>query len=201
MTIIRRFVANTTKISKILVDDDSEYLWIAYHRDSSGICHVKKVSAHDIDQVYFDIQISAQSIVDLAIGGSGTQKSLGVLYNDDSRVLTTYATEAPFNTELDFEKPFGIPNPIALTITDDNIFVLLPGTSSGERARVLIYDLFTEFDTVIDFDESGESVYDATDIVADSNNNVWVITHTTPTQLIRIWFASGGWRYTIHSMQ
>lgn len=204
MTIIRHFTFDEPRISHLVVDEDESFVWLAFEQDSDGICHLKKVSAHDFDQVYFDIEIEVDVIVDVKLPGNGY---IYVVYKQpNTYIFTRYSTSNPFTTYTNYSKPYGIPTPLEIAnfSSDDSTFVLLPDHSGGYQARILHYSFggtYLEVINISDLLHSSETLNDITSMTSDVDDNLWLVTYTNPVKLARIWFASGGWNMKIKSIQ
>lgn len=196
MTTFRRFADGDLPRVSNIATDDAGYLWISYEKDTDGICHLKKCSATDLNQVYFDIEIEVDSIVDMKIKGN----YIYTLYNNDSVVLSRYNLNNPFTDTTDFAKPFGIPNPLELAISDSNVLVLLPDPSGIVSNRVLVYAPSSTYQQVLILSDYDVSVSDVSSITSDDDDNFWLVTYTNPAKLIRLWFASGGWNFQLTSI-
>lgn len=200
MTIIKRYPFDTTKITHTAVD--TNYVWLAFQKDSDGICHLMKVAHNDFTQVYLDIEIeNIDVILDIKISSS----FIYVLFDGSTENLVgkRYSTSNPFSSYSSYTKPYGIPTPLELAV-GDYVYVLLPDASGGVGAKILKYSLsgtFSETVNINDYLESSESVTDVTSITCDDDDNLWLVTYTNPVKLVRLWFASGGWAMQIKSIE
>ncbi len=195
MTITTRFSFEEPRISHLVVDQDNEYVWIAFTQDSDGICHLKKVSATDFDQVYFDIEIEVDQIIDVKLDSDNGY--IYVLYRQpNTYVMTSYSLTNPLTDYTNYSKPYGIPTPLEMTISAGTAYVLLADSSGGYGARILVFNssgVYTETVLLDDLLQSAETIYEVSSITSDADDNLWIVTYTNPVKLVRVWFASGGW--------
>jgi hypothetical protein len=192
MTTIRRYADDTPQISKILASTTQEQIWIAYDQDSDGICLLKKAYFNSPESTNIAVEITTGAIADMKLFDG----YLYVLLNGDSRVFIVYGENNPYTDVDEATKPYGIPEPVGITANNNGILVLLPGSTSGTNAKVMVYSLGGTYQSIIDL----PGVYDATSIISDSSDNAWIVTNTNPAKLIRVWFASGGWYKQIRSI-
>ncbi len=193
MTTSKRFTFDHPGISHLLVDEVREFVWIAFKKDSDGICHLKKVSVSDFNQVYFDVEIEATSLVDVKL--DSTNGYIYVLYPQPStRILSQYSVNNPFTNVTHYTTPYGIPTPIEMTIAD-NIYVLVGDSSGGVNGKILSFSSGSYNETINlgTLLQSSETLYEISSITSDANDNLWIVTYTNPVKLVRVWFASGGW--------
>jgi hypothetical protein len=182
MTQIRQFTQTYPTITKILTDDASgSYLWIAYDKDTDDICHLQKVSAFDLDQIYYDVEIEAKEIVDLKIYSS----YIYVLYNNSTYLASRYSTTNPYTTTtVNFARPVGLAEePVECTVMGSYIYFLLPGIISGENAKILRYGITGTYNTTIDL----SGVTNANSMTNDGTY-IWVISNEDPGKLVRVWY-------------
>lgn len=194
MTTIHRYTNDYPKISR-MVSDGGDYVWIAYEKDSDGVCHVQKVSANALDQVYFDLEVEAERIVDM----EANDNQLYVLLGNSTYLAIGYGANDPLTNITTFARPATmLEEPVALCIDDGNdvINILLPGSSSATNA--IVYRFNTSSAILIEtiaVRVANIRIVEARDISLDANDNLWIVTYTNPTKLIRMWFASGGWKF------
>lgn len=186
--IVRRHSYTEGKITAIY-KEAGNYLWIAYKNTSS--CKLKKVSIFDPTSIYFNITVDVDEI--LEVNGIGTYIYLTV--DDDTYIGARYFSSNPLATSSFITKPAGITEKsIDLTTDSTHVYLLLSGTASGTNAKILKYDHLTlALTTTYDLSLSGkDTIYNAKSITIDDSGNLWVVTYTSPSKLIKVWETSGG---------
>lgn len=197
MTIQRTFNYTEPTITAQAVDDSGQSLWLAFSQDVEGNCVLKKVSAFDPSQVFFSIDIAVSRINRIIVFGT----SLYLAYNDTDLLGAKYTLSNPLLTHTDFDRPVGInENPVDVVATGSDLFYLLPGDSSGENAKVINLTTSGTFVETIDLLKSGNIVTNAKSIAVDTSDNLWIITYTSPTNLVRVYEVLSVWDFTITQM-
>lgn len=189
MTIIRNYNFNTTQVTAI-VNDNSGYLWLGFSKNSDGVCILRKVSVHDPNQVYYEIEIEADEIKVLHVYGS----FLYVGLDDDTYLFQRYSLTSPLTISASLSRPIGInEDPIAIVNDGTYLYFLLPGISP-ENSKILKYRISTcALNTTIDL----STINNAIDFTY-TNSNLWVITNESPSKLIRV-YDDGGYTYDVTS--
>lgn len=192
MTTKIRYTSTDPTITASVIDGD--YLWYSTNKDSDNYCHLKKVAATNIDQVYFDLEIdesgTSASIVTLKIYST----NIYVLFSDNTYLVSKYATSSPHSTTVvNFTAPPGVTeNPVDMVVTSTNVYVLIAG-ESGANAQIIKYNLTGKHQATIELDYSGVIVDTASSLAVDDSDNIWVVTNTNPVELVRVW-DDAGWR-------
>lgn len=197
MTINRRFTYDETKITAIKVDQTTNFLWIAYEKNSDGICVLKKVSGFDPDQLYFDIDdIEVDKIVKIDLDSSNIYLAF-----DDSTLLGKILDQTnPLTTTTEISIPVGIvEKPVDVAVNDTDLFFLIPGNSSGTNAKILKYNTSGVFQETIDLTKTAVEVTNATSFAIADTGDIWVVTFNDPAEYVRVFQVSGGaYDFTIH---
>ena len=177
MTIIRRFTSSETRPTAI--EYDSGFLWLAYTL-SSGVCTVQKVLATEPSQIAIDFDVAVNSINDIE-----AYISYVFLAYDDSTLLgQRYAKTNPSYTPVDYDKPVSVTEEaIACLLTSTHIYFLTPGEASGENAKIIKFTLSGTFVYIIDL----TTVTNAKSFTIDSNDEIRVVTFTSPAQIVRVY--------------
>ena len=177
MTIIRQFTSSETQPTAIKYD--SGFLWIAYTL-SSGVCTIQKVIATDPSQIAIDFDISVNAINDIE-----TYISYVFLAYDDSTLLgQRYAKTNPSYTPVDYDKPVSVTEEaIACLLTSTHVYFLTPGIESGENAKIIKFTLSGTFVEIIDL----TTVTNAKSFTIDANDEIRVVTFSSPAQLVRVY--------------
>ena len=193
--ITRKFDYNLTEITALTSDTNGgKYIWVGYKKNESNVCLLKQYSAHNPEQVYYELEVSVDEIKDLkqidaylyvAVDDS---TNIGLIYSllnttivDTEIVLPASANEAPI--KIIFEDT-------------DYVYFLLPGLNT-ENIKIYKYPYNSN-----SLDETIEltGLHNASSFTIDSSNNIWVVTNESPSKLIRI-YDDGGytWDTTILS--
>ena len=181
---------NLKRISDVLSDDSgTKYLWVAFDKDTDGICHLYKVSAHNPLQIYYDLELEVEAINKLYIDGNYIYLAL-----DDSQYIGyRYSKGTPLTSYLAIDLPSGISEaPIDLVVKDSYIYFLLPGIISGTIASIVKMSVSGTLDEIIELQKSGEIINNAKSITIDTNDNIWIVTNESPSKLVRVYETSGG---------
>jgi len=184
MTEIKNYNFSESELVHIVVDTaNGQYLWCLFANN------LKKVSAHNPLQTYFDID-QDEVLVRGFISGS----YIYLAVNDASLIGKRYSLSNPVSTSTDFSLPAGITEaPIDVVASGSDLFFLIPGIASGENAKIVKMSTAGVYDQTIDLATVANAVsftYDGTDL--------WVITNETPAEYIRVYF-DGIWKYTVNS--
>lgn len=192
MTQIKKYNFSESEISFITIDETSgQFLWVGFKSDGSN-CSLQKVSAHNPLQSYFDIDLSVTEMVNGKILSSYIYLAL----NDDTLIGRRYSIGNPLNTPTDFDIPSGIVEaPVDLVIKSTSVYFLLPGSISGQNAKICIFTTSGTFSETIDL----TGITNASALVIDDNNDLWVVNYENPVKLCRI-YDDGGWQITITTL-
>jgi len=189
--IIKKYNYSEHQISFIQIDtNSSEYIWLGFKQDNDGNCALKKVSAHNPLQTYFDIDIAVDKIVKSKISGT----SLYLAFDGSSLIGRKYSVSNPYDTSTDFDIPAGITEAPVDIIVDSNVYFLIPGNSSGTNAKICIFSTSGTFSETIDL----PGVTNASAFTID-NGDLWVCTNEDPAKLIRV-YDDGGWQIAITTL-
>ena len=188
MTGIRKHDFNLKEVTA-LVDDASNrnYLWVAFEKNASNICEVKKISATDFTQVFYTVEVPVDRINDMII----VDDDLFLAVEESSPVVGyRIGTLHPLSDmEAISITPADFATPVSLTYIGTTLYFLTPG-ASGEDAKVLIF----ETDGTYQEDVVLTDISDAQNITKDTNDNLWIITSGYPSTLVRV-YDSGGYTF------
>ena len=185
MRIFRNFNFAKEPVSAMYLEEGAtNYLWIAFEDNGDETCDIRKVSVNDLSQTYFNItDLDCDKVNDMGILGN-----YNFLAVDDAtyfayRLLKT----APISTQFSMAIPSGI-NEAPIQVLNDGTYVyfLTPGTAIGENAKIIKASATLVFQETIDLGETNAvgMMHDGTDI--------WVVTSSSPSKLIRVYEISGG---------
>ena len=184
--LIKKYNYSEHEISDIIVDTNyAEYLWVAFKQDSSGNCALKKVSAHNPLQTYFDVDITTTEIKRLIISST----YLYVALDDTSYIGKRYSVSNPVSGVVSMAIPSGITEAPVDMIVDSYLYFLIPGSISGTNAKICVFTTAGVFSETIDL----PTVTNASAITIDADDNLWIVTNTDPCYLIRV-YDDGGWQ-------
>ena len=189
MTQIKNYNFATTQVTAIVSDTVSNnYLWIAYGKNSDNICILQKVSAHDLTQIYYEIEFSVDEITSLHILGS----YLYLAVDDVTYLGYKIGLNSPLTLQTAIDIPAGITE-APIDIDDDGTYVyyLLPGNISGTEATVLKYSTGPTLITTIVL----TAITGVKSFTIDDSDNIWCITYESPSKLIRV-YDDGGYTFS-----
>jgi len=116
---------------------ESTYLWVAFNV-SGGICHLYKLDAYDLTNLFFDISVTATKITGIIDTGSYIYCSLDDVTNIGIRISKT-------NPLVDYTYipiPAGITEEaVGVTYDATKLYFLTPGLISGTNAKVVVFTL------------------------------------------------------------
>lgn len=195
MTNIRRYNYTSDKqISAFVIDNNSNFVWIAYKQNSQGYCVLKKVSAFSPDQVYYSTNVAVDEITAMTIDNS----YLALAVEDSIYFGLIYQLSNPVTgiTQLSF--PSGVTESPNSVISDGSYFYFLtPGINSGTNSKIVKYFNFGSFvEILIDL----TTITNAKSLTIDTSNEFWLITNTSPTNLVRVYNPGSGYIYSTTSM-
>jgi len=186
MTIIKNYNYSEKEISTFIVDTTNEKLWIAFESDGSN-CVLKKVSSNDPLQVYFDIDVPVTEIKKLFISGT----YIYLAYNDATYIGARKSLANPTITYTNISLPAGIVEaPVDIIVGSLGVFFLIPGNDSGTNAKVVKFSITGVYDQTIDL----STIRNAKSITVDSNDDLWVVTTSSPLEYVRV-FLDGTWQF------
>ena len=183
---------NLTKVTAIAIDTyNGNYLWIAFAKNSNGVCLLKKVSANNLSQVYYTVSVPVDSINSLVV----VNNFVTLAVTHATKFTYYFSVTNPLTNSGFINKPVGVTeSPIALTTDGSSyIYALTPGTESLTVATVVQITTANVYNATISLDISAISVNDASCITIDASNNLWIATNTTPINLYRVFYADSQW--------
>ena len=186
----KRYTFNENKITAQVIDQTNNEIWLAFEQDDSGNCAFQKASIFDPNQTYYDIDIAVAEIKKIIIEDS----YLYLAYNDSSLIGSKYSKTNPLTTSTDFSIPSGITEaPVDLKYYNNYIWYLIPGNLSGTNAKIVKLSTSGTFIETIDL----ATITNAKSFALDSlTDDFWVVTYTSPANLVRVHYEVSGWEYT-----
>jgi hypothetical protein len=146
-----------------------------------------------LNQIYYTVQVPVSSINSIVI--SNGYVFLSVTH---STILSiAYSLTTPLTSFITLNKPTGITESSIACAVDNagDVYFLTPGIATGQFATVVVTNNLNVIQEILVMNQEGVFVNNASSLTVDSLNNIWVVTQNTPSFLVRIWFASGGWMY------
>ena len=182
--IIRDYNFDTTQVTAMTIDIfNGDKLWIAFAKNSDGECIVQKVSANDLTQVDFEIALPVDAVVEMLWFDSDTfyilvDDATALFYKTDPQQPTVPEPVATNITVTTFETP--------ISIKDDGTYtyILYPGSSNP--AKIMKYNGTTYVEQII-----LTAVNNVIGMTV-SGTDLWVVTNTSPSNLVRVYQLSGG---------
>jgi hypothetical protein len=176
----------------MVVDETSSgnsFFWLAFKKNSSGKCIIKKVLAFKPDQTFYTIERSIDAINDMDISTT----LLYAVYDDSSLFVESMSLTNPLSTYTQATIPSGITEAPVGVITDGtDVWVLVPGAASGTNAKLVKYNTSLVFQETVDLTKSGNPVTNAVSLDVDSSGDIWVLTENSPAEYVRVYELSGG---------
>ena len=181
---IRKYNFSETEITSIIRQND--YVWFSF-LGTDGIVKLRKASAFNLYQTYFELDVPVDRIVKLKIIGT----KLYAVVQDGTYIALYYSTSNPLSTYAYVAIPAGINEfPIDLAVDIDYFYPLTPGDASGENAKIVKYSTASTpvLDQIIDL----TTVNNARSIEIDDSDDLWAVTYESPAKLIKVTESSGG---------
>lgn len=191
MSTFRDYKFSATEVSAITIDTaNSNYLWIAFKKNSDGVCILRKVSAFDLTQTYFQLNFSVDLISRMKIAN-------GLIF-----IAVTHATimgfaislSNPLTSQTTINLPGGlVEHPVDIGVGATHVYYLFPGDLSGVNAKIVNVTNTGTFVETIDLLQSAILVKNARGITVDGSENLWTVTDTDPANLVRVYKVSSTW--------
>lgn len=192
MANFRNYQFNQSEVTAIAIDTyGGQFLWIAFTQ-KDGTCRLQKVSAHDLTQVYFTLELEVDSINCMKVLDQLIY--IGVTHATDA--VYAYYISAPLSYVSIFTKSelSLTESPIAVTSTATYVYFLTPGSESGNEAQIVNFDNAGSTVETINLTESGLLVSNAVSVTIDASDNLWVVTSSNPAELYRVFYESSTWQ-------
>ena len=186
----RRFdYSGNKQITVEKAESVSPAVWVAFAQDSDGNCILEKQTIYSPDESFYSITRAVDEIIDMSFNSS----DIYVIYEDDTLFAERFSLTNPLTSYFSVEYPVGVvETPVQIISDDTNVYVLTPGTASGENAKIIIYDTSLTYIETIDLTKSGSEVTDAISFTIDDTGDIWVVTYTDPATFVRVFELSGG---------
>lgn len=175
---IRNYNFSETEVTTLI--RNGNYIWISF-LGSGGLTKLRKVSAFNLYQTYFELSPPIDKIVRAKIIGT----KLYCAVQDGTYVALYYSTSNPLSTYAYVSIPAGINEfPVDLAVDTDYFYLLTPGDASGENAKILKYT--TASTPVLNKTIDLTTINNARSIEIDPSDNLYVVTYESPAKFIKI---------------
>lgn len=190
---IKKYNFDSTKVSALVYEDTYPgYVWVAFEAHSPDECRLIKASTFNLHQITFDIPSVPVGRINKIITDSFR---VVLAVDDDTLMGYRYSQFSPFGTNNAVLKPVGIvENAIDVLASSTRHFYLFPGSATGTNAKIAVTDKNGNHLQTIDLIPSatGSSpIVDAVSMVLDANDDIWVVTNTSPVMLARVYDTGG----------
>ena len=195
----KRFVyTNDKQITASKVDNTNNFIWLAFAQNSSGICILEKQHPFTPTQTFHSLNISVNQINKLDLNST----NLYAIYDSSTLFVERFSLNNPNTSRTSVNFPSGvIESPIDLVVDNTDVFILTPGSISGENAKILKYNTSLVFQEEIDLTKSGSTVTDASSITISGDGDLWVSVNQNPSQYVRVFeLSGGGYDFTIFTV-
>ena len=195
MAIKKQFTYSQNTITAIV--EDGYYLWVAF-QGSSESCKLYKVSALNPDIIYFDIDITANKIVNMKTDGNYVYAAL----DSENYVAVRISKVDPIYTNYYYSIPAGVNEVPSDLEIDSYLQVITPGSISGENPKLMRFNKTgsTHYETV-DITDVSITIENLETIVKDENNNLWAMTNSNPAVLVKLYddggYTNDTWEMTL----
>lgn len=177
------------RVTAIVAEEITPAVWVAFAQNSDGEVILQKSSAFQPDQLYFTITREVDNIKGLTSSSS----NIYAIYEDDVEFAERFSITNPHSDFTGITFPTGVvESPVDIFCDGTYVWILTPGSTSGQTAKLIRYNLTLSSYTVIDLDTSGNEVTDAISLTVDDDGDVWIVTHTDPSTFVRVFELSGG---------
>lgn len=185
---IKNYNYNKSKINTFISDSYLQnFIWIGFEKEDN-YCTLQKVSANNPLQVYFDIDVEIDAWKKFFIYSN----YLYTAVDSEDYIGKKYSLLTPLTSVTNFNKPVDAnESPIDVQVTANYVYFLLPGNISGENAKIYKFNLTGTYIETIDL----TTINFISSFVVIDDSNIWAITDTAPTELIRI-YNDGSWNYS-----
>lgn len=189
MSQITRFeYSNDKQITAQISDELSDFLWVAFAQNSDGDCIIEKQAPFNPEQTYFSLEKTVDEVVAMDLDSS----NIYVAYDDVTLLGEIISKTTPISITTEILRGAIVESPVDVKINDSDLWFLLPGNASGTNTQLLKYNTSGVLQQTVDLINSSETITEAVSMAIDDNNDIWIVTHTDPTKLVRVFEISGG---------
>jgi len=184
LTIITQFNFDEEQITAQISDEYTDFLWTAFAQNSSDVCYLKKQSSSKPSVNYYTLNRLVDEINALDLDSSNIYTS----YDDNSLLGEIISKTNPLTSVIEISKAEYPESPVDVKVNGTDLWFLLPGSLSGINATLIKYNTSGVYQDEVDL----TGVVDAKSMVIDENDDIWVVTYTSPANLVRVYEESGG---------
>ena len=189
MTTTRRFTySSDEQITAQIADETGDFLWVAFAQNSDGNCIIEKEAPFFPTQTYYSLEKSVTEVNAMALDTN----RLYVSYTDATLLGEIITQSNPLTSTTEISRGAIVESPVDVKINGTDLWYLLPGDASGTNAQLLRYNTSGVLQQTVDLSKSGDTIVNAKSMVIDSNDDIWIVTYTTPVVLVRVFEISGG---------
>jgi len=190
----KNFDFNSTLVTAMLSDSTTPgYLWVGFEKNGNNICKLQKLGGHDLDQVYYDLDLLVDKINNMKILNS----QIFLAVDDDTYMGYRTNKDTPFSNPNYIDRPAGITEQaIDLASISFYMYYLTPGIASGEVAKIVQVNQSGVHQETLVMNESGKVINNAVSMVSDGTN-LWIVTGNNPTELVRVYESGGTLQYEV----
>lgn len=188
MTTKRFNFSSDKQITALKADNIVDFLWVAFAQNSDGNCIIEKEAKFYPTQTYFTLERAVTEVIGMDLDTT----NLYVAYNDTTLLGEIISKTNPLTSTTEISRGDIEEAPVDVIINGTDLWFLLPGDASGTNAQLLKYNTSGVLQDTVDLTKSGLTVTNAKSMIADDNDDIWIVTYANPTQLIRVFELSGG---------
>lgn len=182
MTSIKRYeYLNDKKITAQKADNLDNYLWVAFDKNTSNNCVIKKCGFGLPTQTYYTLTREVTKVNALDLDNT----NLYVAYNDATYLGEIISKNNPLTVITPISRGAIIEAPVDVKIDNDDLWFLLPGNASGTNAQLLKYDRLGVAQTTVDLNKSGVFVTNAKSMVIKQDEDGGVASDVNTSLLLR----------------
>lgn len=170
-----------------------KYVWYAFEKNFDEKVVLQKVSINDLTQLYTHMEPAVDRINDLIVSNG----YLFMAVQHDTWMGQKISVETPLTSQSAITRPIGInEHPIQVVAKGNFLYYLFPGVASGENAKIVRVYYLNLATVIYDFAKSGEIITNAKSMTVDDDYNIWIVTDTDPTMLVRYMNGAGTFEVT-----
>ncbi len=189
MTQITRFeYSNDKQITAQVADELSDFLWVAFAKNSDENCIIEKQAPFKPDQTYFSLERTVDEVTEMDLDSN----NIYIAYNDALLLGEIISKTTPLTITTEISRGAIVESPVDVNINGSDLWYLLPGNISGSNTQLLKYNTSGVLQDTIDLSKSGSTVVNASSMTIDSNGDIWIGTFTNPATVVRVFEISGG---------
>lgn len=197
MTNTTRFNFSSDKqITAIKSDAIDDFIWIGFAKNSDNNCVIEKAGKFRPTQTHFSLERAVDEVIAMDLDSSNVY----VAYDDSTLLGEIISKFNPLTSTTDISKGSYNESPVDVSVDSTDLWFLLPGSISGENAKLLKYNTSGTFQQEVDLSKSGSTVTNAEKMAIDSSGDIWISVNEDPGSIVRVFAISGGsYDFTINT--